>query len=95
MSGGSHDYICYKIDDLLAGKMFDPVLDELMNDISTLTHDFEWWQSADISEDAYRKTVEWFKKKWFTKEGYDSVLKKIIYDKIQEDMMFLKRLVEV
>ncbi len=65
MSGGSRDYVCYRIKDDLAGKMYDAELDDLMSDIADLTHDVEWYDSGDICEDTYRKSVAKFKKKWF------------------------------
>lgn len=65
MSGGSHNYVCYDIEEQLCGKMHDPELDELMKDIAGLAHDLEWWDSADHSEEVYRETVLRFKRKWF------------------------------
>ena len=34
MSGGSHNYICYRIEEDLVGQMEDKELDDLMRDIS-------------------------------------------------------------
>ena len=65
MSGGSHNYVCYDIEEQLCGKMHDLELDELMKDIAELAHDLEWWDSADHSEEVYRETVLKFKRKWF------------------------------
>ena len=65
MSGGSHNYVCYDIEEQLCGKMHDLELDELMKDIAELAHDLEWWDSADHSEEVYRETVCEFKRKWF------------------------------
>lgn len=65
MSGGSHNYVCYDIEEQLCGKMHDLELDELMNDIAELAHGLEWWDSADHSEEVYRETVLKFKRKWF------------------------------
>ena len=65
MSGGSHNYICYRLEEECAGKMFDPEMDELINDLCKVLHDLEWWESCDSSEKEYRKTVADFKKKWF------------------------------
>ena len=39
MSGGSHNYICWKIEEELVGRMHDAELDDLMNDIAELAHD--------------------------------------------------------
>lgn len=65
MSGGSHDYICYKVEEYCVGEMHDAELNDLMKDLVSVLHDLEWWQSGDISEDGYRETVAKFKKKWF------------------------------
>ena len=65
MSGGSRDYICYKIENELCGRMYDDELNDLMEDVSKLAHDVEWLDSADIGSDDYMKTVAEFKQKWF------------------------------
>lgn len=65
MSGGSHNYICYRIEDDLCGQMDDDELDDLMEDVAKLAHDLEWWHSGDIGEEDYRKAVAYFKAKWF------------------------------
>lgn len=64
MSGGSYDYICFRIEDLLTDKMYDDTLNEMVSDFVSVVHDLEWWQSGDISEEDYRDTVDKFKKKW-------------------------------
>ena len=65
MSGGSHGYVCYTIEEELCGKMHDTELNELIKDIADLAHDLEWWESADYCEEVYRETVRNFKQKWF------------------------------
>ena len=65
MSGGSYNYIGSTLADECYGKMEDDELNELVSDFCKVLHDLEWWQSADIGEDAYRATVDKFKKKWF------------------------------
>lgn len=67
MSGGSHNYICYTIESELVGQMHDKELDDLMKDIAELAHDLEWFDSSDVCEDTYRKSVLKFKSKWFGK----------------------------
>jgi Ni,Fe-hydrogenase III component G len=75
MSGGSHDYICYKVEEL-EGQMHDKELDILVKDFAELLHDLEWWDSCDYSEETYRTTVRKFKEKWFGKR--DERLKQVI-----------------
>ena len=50
MSGGSHNYIYYQIEENLCGQMKDAELNDLMDDIVKLAHDLEWADSCDISE---------------------------------------------
>jgi hypothetical protein len=65
MSGGSHDYICYKIESELVGQMYDTELNDLMQDIAELAHDVEWYDSSDIGKETYLESVRKFKQKWF------------------------------
>jgi hypothetical protein len=65
MSGGSYNYTCYRVEEEYVGRMFDPELGEMMNDLCEVLHDLEWWQSSDIGEEQYRETVQKFKDKWF------------------------------
>lgn len=73
MTGGSHNYICFKIEHDLVGQMRDPELDDLMKDIARLAHDLEWADSGDYDN---VESVRKFKEKWFGKnrtkrlEGY-------------------------
>ena len=69
MSGGSHNYIAYQIEQELGGMMEDKEMNELIEDIVKVAHDLEWWKSGDIEEHDYRKTVEKFKNKWFREDG--------------------------
>lgn len=83
MSGGSHNYIYYRIEDNLVGQMEDKELNDLMKDIATLAHDLEWYHSNDISRDDYRESVRKFKDKWF-KQSREERLKKYIEESIQK-----------
>jgi hypothetical protein len=65
MSGGSHGYIYCQIDEYLNGQMRDMEMNELINDLIKVAHDLEWWDSSDMGEEDYRKTVRKFKAKWF------------------------------
>lgn len=69
MSGGSYDYKSYVIEEYYVGRMYDAELNEMMEDLIQVLHDVEWWQSCDISEEDYRKTVSDFKKKWFKRSS--------------------------
>lgn len=65
MSGGSHGYVYYQMEEYLDGQMRDLEMNELVKDLIKVAHDLEWWDSSDICEDDYRKTVRAFKAKWF------------------------------
>lgn len=65
MSGGSHDYVCFKVEEYLCGQMKDREIDDLMKDIAKLAHDLEWADSGDYCIEDYFKTVKKFKEKWF------------------------------
>ena len=84
MSGGSHNYICYRIEEELVGEMHDAELNDLMKDIADLAHDLEWFDSGDIGEDTYKESVIKFKQKWF-KSSREQRLKGYI-DKSVDDL---------
>lgn len=95
MSGGSYNYIYSQVRIECEDSMFDPELNEMIHDLCQVLHDLEWWQSGDIGEDEYRKTVSQFKKKWFEGDrqerlkGYiDSqigIVRRELYQLIGED----------
>lgn len=64
MSGGSMDYLCYKIENQLS-YVDDLEVKDLMTDLAELMHDLEWWQSGDYGRDSYEETLLKFKAKWF------------------------------
>ena len=81
MSGGHFNYICYTIENNLVGEMRDEVMNEFVGGFADLTHDLEWWLSADYGEETYRKTLKEFKDKWF--RNYDEREKEAV-NKIKE-----------
>jgi hypothetical protein len=64
MSGGSYNYICYSLSEECADQMYDDEMNDLIKDLCEVLHDLEWWQSGDIGEEDYRKTLSEFKTKW-------------------------------
>lgn len=77
MSGGSYDYICYKLEEECGGRMYDAEMNDLIKDLCEVLHDLEWWKSSDVSEEKYRNSLTEFKKKWFC-ENREERLKKYI-----------------
>ena len=82
MSGGSFDYICYKIKDA-ARYAEDKEISELLYDLADLLHDEEWADSGDYSKDKYLNSLEIFKKKWFG-SNREERLKNYVDDSIQK-----------
>ena len=66
MSGGSYNYIYSTLKEECYGSMKDAEMDEMIHDICDVLHDLEWWQSGDIGEEVYRKTLSEFKTKWLS-----------------------------
>ena len=64
MSGGSMDYICYRVEDA-ASMTHDPEFAELLRDAAKVLHDEEWWMSCDTSRETYLETLSAFRAKWF------------------------------
>ena len=81
MSGGSYNYIYSTLANECAGCMHDPEMNEMITDLCKVLHDLEWWQSADLAEEDYRKTLRKFKEKWF-KGSREERLKGYVDEKI-------------
>ena len=64
MSGGSMNYLCYRIEEE-ADNMGDREIIALCKDMATLMHDREWFLSGDYRESDWIKSLSEFKKKWF------------------------------
>lgn len=92
MSGGSHDYICYKLENECKGRMYDIELNDLISDLCEVLHDLEWWESGDTSESSYRETVTKFKQKWFNGNRKER-LKKYIDDTLDNTKQELYNLI--
>ena len=91
-SGGSYDYKFYVVDEYYNGRMYDLELNELIKDLVPILKSVEWWQSADTSEENYRKDVAEFKKKWFGTPRKDR-LKTLIDKHIEETKKELYQLI--
>ena len=64
MSGGTMNYICYKIEEC-ADYVDDKEIKDLIKDMSKLMHDLEWYESGDYGKLEYEATLSEFKAKWF------------------------------
>ena len=82
MSGGSMDYICYRVSEE-ADKMGVREIIALCKDVASLMHDREWFLSGDYEESAWKKSLSGFKKKWF-KESRSSRLASLVEEVFSE-----------
>lgn len=65
MSGGSHNYQFYQLNDYVESmKKYDPELAEMMADVVTLCHDIEWFESGDYSYEDLEASMQRFKRSW-------------------------------
>lgn len=83
MSGGSMNYIYRRFEDA-SNYMNDKEIKELLKDLGELFHDYEWWDSGDISKSAYIETLEEFKAKWFGKDKKSERVKKYVAESLDE-----------
>lgn len=82
MSGGSMNYIYNYV--LEASELtHDIEIKEILEDLSKVLHEEEWWQSADKDKQSYLLALSQFKAKWFS-EPREERLKKYIDDSLQE-----------
>lgn len=70
MSGGSMDYLCYRVEEV-ADQMGDRELIELIKDVAELLHDREWYLSGDYGDETWEKCAQKFKRKWFEQPRKD------------------------
>jgi hypothetical protein len=68
MSGGSFDYGYAKFWNDYSGKMEDDIMEEIINDLSKVLKDLEWYKSCDIGKEDYFEAVKNFKAKWIGKK---------------------------
>ena len=92
MCGGSYDYMYSRIEDYYVGHMKDIELNDLMKDIVELTHDLEWADSGDTSDEDYFETVKKFKDKWF-KQSRNERLKTYIDNELNRTQKELYNLI--
>lgn len=63
MSGGSMDYACWKVSNI-AEMEEDPIIKNLLKDLSDYLHAEEWCRSGDTGKESYEKARKTFKEKW-------------------------------
>lgn len=88
MSGGSMNYICYRVEEE-AENMGDRELIELVKDVANLMHDREWYISGDYGVDEWKVSARKFKEKWFKsdrEERLKSLIEEIIASARKECM---------
>lgn len=91
MSGGHFDYQDRQLKNDMFGydheyknPLEDKEISNIVYDVLTLLHDFDWYKSGDTSEETYLESKENFKKKWLRNKKYSQeVLAKIIYEETE------------
>jgi len=78
MSGGSYEYISYKLEEA-SNYARDLEIKELLKDLAEVLHADEWAYDGDTSEESYKEALAKFKKKWFKDDRSDRL--KVIVDK--------------
>jgi len=77
MSGGSHEYLEFKIRDMYVNgeetKIIDKYTDlrDIVKDLCEVLHAYEWWQSGDWGEETFVEEYTNFKNKYFGKDYVD------------------------
>lgn len=92
MSGGSMDYICFKLNDA-ADYIEDKEIKELTKDLADLLHDLEWYESGDYGRDTYEKSLKEFRKKWFGDSRNDR-LKRYLKVSLDELKLEVEKMLE-
>ena len=66
MSGGHFDYYDLSLKNEIEGEDFEDVeIQELVNDVLDLIHEYDWYKSCDTSQEYYLEHKRKFKAKWF------------------------------
>lgn len=92
MSGGSMDYICYRVEEQ-ASCMGDRELVELVKDVAGLLHDREWYLSGDYGDETWEKSAQKFKQKWFEQPREDrlkALIEQVFDEAKQECIRMIK-----
>lgn len=76
MSGGRFEYADSRLKNEIFGWSDEPhnafedrEISELVWDVLTLIHDYDWYVSGDTCKETYLKAKATFKKKWFSNRG--------------------------
>ena len=83
MSGGSLNYFYVDLQSH-SGDFGDKELDELVDDLSELFHDREWYLSSDTGISDWRESRDAFKNKWFTEHGRQERIEKYLVEIVNE-----------
>lgn len=66
MSGGRYQYYDISLKSEIEGDDFEDVeIQELVNDVLDLIHEYDWYMECDTSREDYLKAKNEFKHKWF------------------------------
>jgi len=98
MSGGHFNYDDGRLKDTIfdydskpTNQFEDPEIAELVFDVLTLIHDYDWYVSGDTGRDTWLEAKAVFKKKWLRKSNLET-LEKIIEARIEATRSELKEM---
>lgn len=98
MSGGHFNYKDSELkneifdwEEKVTNQFEDLEISELVFDVLSLIHDYDWYISGDTGREDYLKAKRDFKKKWLRKNNVDT-LEKIIDGKIESTRIELKEM---
>ncbi len=98
MSGGHFNYdddrlknTIFDYEDKPSNQFQDPEISELVFDVLTLIHDYDWYISGDTGREDWLKAKKEFKRKWLRKNNLDT-LEKLIDSRIEATRSELKEM---
>lgn len=98
MSGGHFNYVdsnlkneIFDWEDKPTNQFEDLEISELVFDVLTLIHDYDWYISGDTGREDWLEAKKVFKRKWLRKNNLDT-LEKLIEAKIESTRTELKEM---
>ncbi len=91
MSGGAMDYVYYKLE-VAACETHDIEIRHLLEDLSKVLRDEEWYYSGDISEERYLETRQAFMDRYFKTDRKDR-LREYLEEEINKAKEQLEKLI--
>ena len=71
----------------------DPLISELMYDLLRLTHELDWYKSADTSQGTYLEAKKKFCEKWFGKKRGTKALESLVRRQFESAMNECRKMI--